>query len=98
MKISLMYVATADDGLQNLNLYTALWTYEQEGISIVLHLLWHGASVFPVSSERPSQLVASYGCSEKNRGATCILTQILAGPHSVASNDTQGDTKDLHVF
>jgi hypothetical protein len=26
----------------------------------VLHLLWHGASVFPVSSGGPSHSVASY--------------------------------------
>jgi hypothetical protein len=26
----------------------------------MLHLLWHGASVFPVSSKGPSHLVASY--------------------------------------
>jgi hypothetical protein len=27
---------------------------------IVSQLLWHGASVFPVSSEGPPQLIASY--------------------------------------
>jgi hypothetical protein len=30
------------------------------GIFIVPHLLWHGTSVFPVSSKRPPHLVASY--------------------------------------
>jgi hypothetical protein len=30
------------------------------GIFIVPHLLWHGTSVFPVSSEGPSHSVASY--------------------------------------
>jgi hypothetical protein len=32
----------------------------QGGIFILPHLLWHGTSVFPVSSERPPHLVASY--------------------------------------
>jgi hypothetical protein len=47
-------------GLQNLSLCPALWAFEQGGIFIVPHLLWHGASVFPVSSEGPPHLVASY--------------------------------------
>jgi hypothetical protein len=34
--------------------------FEQGGIFIVPHLLWHGASVFPVSSEGPPHSVASY--------------------------------------
>ena len=34
--------------------------FEQGGTFIVPHLLWHGASVFPVSSEGPPHLVASY--------------------------------------
>jgi hypothetical protein len=37
-----------------------LGAFEQGGIFIVQHLLWHGASVFPVSSERPPNSVASY--------------------------------------
>jgi hypothetical protein len=47
-------------GLQNLGLCSALRAYEQGGIFIVPHLLWHGTSVFPVSSEGPSHPVASY--------------------------------------
>jgi hypothetical protein len=46
--------------LQNLGLYSALRAFEQGGIFIVPHLLWHGASVFSVSSEGPPHLVASY--------------------------------------
>jgi hypothetical protein len=34
--------------------------FEQGGIFIVPHLLWHGTSVFPVSSEGLPHLVASY--------------------------------------
>jgi hypothetical protein len=35
-------------------------SYEEGGIFIVPHLLWHGASVYPVSSEGPPHSVASY--------------------------------------
>jgi hypothetical protein len=48
------------EGLQNLGLCSALRAFEQGGIFIVPHLLWHGASVFPVSSEGPPHLVAFY--------------------------------------
>jgi hypothetical protein len=48
------------EGLQNLGLCSALNAFEQGGIFIVSHLLWHGASVFLVSSEGPSHSVASY--------------------------------------
>jgi hypothetical protein len=54
----------------------ALRAFEQGGIFIVPHLLWHGTSVFPVSSEGPPHLVASYdtrGCGGS------ILTRILTG-------------------
>jgi hypothetical protein len=50
----------AGEGLQNLGLCSALKAFEQGGIFIVPHLLWHGTSVFPVSSERPPHLVAFY--------------------------------------
>jgi hypothetical protein len=49
-------VAIAGDGVQNLGLCSALRAFEQWGIFIVPHLLWHGTSVFSVSSEG----VASY--------------------------------------
>jgi hypothetical protein len=48
-------VIIVGEGLQNLGLIvcSALRAFEQGGIFIVPHLLWHGASVFPVSSEGP---------------------------------------------
>jgi hypothetical protein len=48
------------EGLQNLGLCSALRAFEQGGIFIVPHMLRHGASVFPVSSEGPPHFVASY--------------------------------------
>jgi hypothetical protein len=53
-------VTIAGEGLQNLGLCSALRAFEQGEIFIVPHLLWHGTSVFPVSSEGPSHSVASY--------------------------------------
>jgi hypothetical protein len=53
-------VTIACEGLQNLGLCSALRAFEQGGISIVPHLLWHGTSVFPVSSEGPPHLVSFY--------------------------------------
>jgi hypothetical protein len=53
-------VTSAGEGLQILDLCSALRAFEQGGIFIVPHLLWHGTSVFPVSSEGPPHLVASY--------------------------------------
>jgi hypothetical protein len=45
--------------LQNLGLCSALRAFEQGGIVIVPHLLWHGASAFPVSSDGPPHSVDS---------------------------------------
>jgi hypothetical protein len=53
-------VTIAGEGLQNLGLCSALRAFEQRGIFIVPHLLRHGASVFPVSSEGPAHSVVSY--------------------------------------
>jgi hypothetical protein len=53
-------VTNAGEGLQNLGLCSALRAFEQGGIFIVPHLLRHGTSVFPVSSEGPPHFVASY--------------------------------------
>jgi hypothetical protein len=80
-------VIIADGGLQSLGLCSTLKAFEQGGIFNVPHLLWHGTSVFPVSSKGSpfSRLLRHtwrYGLS--------ILTWILTGPHSVASYDTQG--------
>ena len=50
--ISLIWnVTITGEGLQNLGLCSALRAFD---------LLWHGASVFPVSSEWPPHSVASY--------------------------------------
>jgi hypothetical protein len=53
-------VTITGEGLQNLGLCSALRALEQGGIFIVPHLLRHGTSVFPVSSEGPPNSVASY--------------------------------------
>jgi hypothetical protein len=53
-------VTITGEGQQNLGLCSALRAFEQGGISIVPHLPWHGASIFPVSSEGPPHLIASY--------------------------------------
>jgi hypothetical protein len=53
-------VTIAGEGLQNLGLCLVLRAFEQGGIFIVPHTLWHGTLVFPVSSEGPPHLVASY--------------------------------------
>jgi hypothetical protein len=53
-------VTIVGEGLQNLGLCSALRAFEQGGIFIVPHLMWHGTSVFPVSSEGPPQSVDSY--------------------------------------
>jgi hypothetical protein len=49
-------------GLQNLGLcsHAVLRAFEQEGIFIGPHLLWHWISVFPVSSEGPPHSVTAY--------------------------------------
>jgi hypothetical protein len=47
----LTYIWRHYQGLQNIGLLFALSAFEQERIFIVPHLLWHGASIFPVLSE-----------------------------------------------
>jgi hypothetical protein len=46
--------------VQNLDLCSALRAFEQAGIFTVPHLLWHGATVFPVSFEGSSHSVTVY--------------------------------------
>jgi hypothetical protein len=53
-------VTITGEGLQNLGLCSALRTFEQGGIFILPHLLWHGASVYAVSSEGPPHSFSSY--------------------------------------
>jgi hypothetical protein len=55
----LFYVPLKNFSL-DLDLCSALRAFEQGGIFIVPHLLWHGASVFLVSSKGPPHSVASY--------------------------------------
>jgi hypothetical protein len=69
-------VITAGEALQNLGLCSMLKAFEQGGIFYVPHLLWHRASVFPVSSEWPPHLVVSY---DTRRCGGSILTQIPKG-------------------
>ena len=86
-------VTIANGGLQNLGLCSALSAFEQGGIFIMPCLLWHGTSVFPVSSEGS----APFSCFLWHtwRCGQSILTRILMGPHSIASYDTQGGAKNL---
>jgi hypothetical protein len=53
-------VTITGEELQNLGLCSELRAFKQGGIFILPHLLWHGASVFSVSSEGPPHSVASY--------------------------------------
>jgi hypothetical protein len=71
-------VTIAGEGLQNLDLCSALWAFEQGGIFNVPHLLWQETSIFPVSSEGPPHLVASYD-TRRGMEDRSILSQILTG-------------------
>jgi hypothetical protein len=53
-------VTITGGGLQNLGLCSALMAFDQGGIFIVPHLLWHGAFGFPISSEGSPHFVAFY--------------------------------------
>jgi hypothetical protein len=53
-------VTIPGEGLSNFGLFSALRAFEQGGIFIVPDPLRHGASVFPVLSEGPPHLIASY--------------------------------------
>jgi hypothetical protein len=61
------------EGLQNLG----QWAFEQGGIFIVPHLLWHRTSVFPVSSEGPPHSVAFYDYAMGCEGP--MVTRVLMG-------------------
>jgi hypothetical protein len=78
-------VTNIGEGLQNLDLYLALRVIEQGGICIMPHILWHGVSVFPVSSERPPRSVAFYDTQgdvsariklhfSKRKHGSCLVT------------------------
>ena len=68
-------VAIAGEGLQNAYacLCSATMAFEEGGIFIVPHLLWHGALVFVVSSEGPVQCSAFY---DKQRENIPVLKQV----------------------
>jgi hypothetical protein len=53
-------VTITGERLQNLGLCSAIRAFEQGKIFIVPHLLWIGASVFPVTAKGPPHSVASY--------------------------------------
>jgi hypothetical protein len=53
-------VSSTGEELQSLGPCSALSALEQGGIFIMPHLLWHGTSVLPVSSEEPLHLIAYY--------------------------------------
>jgi hypothetical protein len=77
----------------NLGLCSALRAFQQGGVFIVPHLLWHWVSVFPVSSDGPLRLNAAYewqgDAEEMQSGSSRIPI------HAVSSCDMQGDTEDL---
>jgi hypothetical protein len=56
----------------------ALRTFEQRGIFIVPHLLWHGTSFFSVSSKGPPQS-AALTTHEGMWRMLSILTRTLTG-------------------
>jgi hypothetical protein len=70
-------VTIAGEGLQNLGLCSALRAFEQGGIFIVPHLLWHGTSVSPVSSEGPPPFSRLLRHTRRCGGS--ILTRIPTG-------------------
>jgi hypothetical protein len=74
-----------------LGLGSALRAFEQGEIFIAPHLLWHRALVFPVSFEWSPLIRHTQGCGG------FILTQILTGPHLVASYDTHRDVVNLFL-
>jgi hypothetical protein len=60
-------------------LCSALRAFEQGGIFIVPHLLWHGVSVFLVSSEGPPMALFSRLLRHTMGCGGSILTRILTG-------------------
>jgi hypothetical protein len=70
-------VTIAGEGLQNLGLCSVLRAFDQGGIFIVPHLLWHGTSVFPGLIRRTAQvsrlLRHAWGCGGP------IITRFLTG-------------------
>jgi hypothetical protein len=75
------HITIAGEGLQNLGLCSALRAFEQGGIFIVPHLLWHGTSIFSSLIRRTTAfshlLRHTRGCGGS------ILTRILTGNQSI---------------
>jgi hypothetical protein len=80
------YITIGGEKLQNSGLCLALWAFEQGGIFIMPHLLWHGTSVYPVSSKGLAHSVASYD-TQGDVDPGSILTQILTGKHNMCTED-----------
>jgi hypothetical protein len=74
-------VTIAGEGLQHLGLRSALRAFEQGGIFIVPHLLWHGTWVYCGLIRRTTPfsrlLQHTRGCGGS------ILTRILTGPYKL---------------
>jgi hypothetical protein len=77
----------------NLRLCSALRALKQGGIFIVPHLLWQGASVFPVSSDWLIDWLIRVLRRFSNIAATSRRSE--GPPHLVTSYDTRGDVEDL---
>jgi hypothetical protein len=72
-------ITITGEGLQNLGLCSALRAFEQGGIFIVPHLLWHRVSVFPVSSE-VAPIQSPFMTHKGMWRIWSILAQIFMGP------------------
>jgi hypothetical protein len=71
-------------------LCSALRAFEQGGIFIVPHLLWHGASVFQVSSDGPP---FQSPLTIRKRMWRTYSNPDITGPHLYTSCDLQGDAE-----
>jgi hypothetical protein len=82
-------VTIAFEGLESLDLCSAPRAFEQGGIFIMQHLLRqsHHASVFMVSSEVQTHLVASYNTQEVDLFSVFFLPiGTGTGTHSIGKN------------
>jgi hypothetical protein len=87
-------VTITGEGLQNFGLCSALRAFEQGGIFIVPHLLWHGPRFF-LSHPKDHPIIQSPLTTRKGCRRS-ILTRILTCPLSVASYK-QGNAEDLFL-
>jgi hypothetical protein len=82
-------VTIADERLQNLGLCSALRAFQQGGIFIVPHLLWHMTSI--LKKKRPLQLVAS--CDKQGM----LRTYSNQDPHG-SNNRCNWTKKETHLL